>query len=71
MKRFFCLFLTVCLLCPVCHGGETPAVSAEAAILMDADSGRILYAKDIHTRRLIASTTKLWWRWNPRRIGTQ
>ncbi len=59
MKRFFCLFLTVCLLCPICHGVETPAVSAEAAILMDADSGRILYAKDIHTRRLIASTTKL------------
>lgn len=36
-----------------------PSVSAASAILMDAGSGRILYAKDAHTRRLIASTTKL------------
>lgn len=26
---------------------------------MDAESGRVLYEKDAHTRRLIASTTKL------------
>ena len=34
-------------------------VSARSAILMDSDSGRILYAKDIDTKRLIASTTKI------------
>ena len=33
-------------------------VSAKSAILMD-ESGRILYAKDIDTKRLIASTTKI------------
>jgi len=33
--------------------------SAESAILMDQDSGRILYAKNIHKRKLIASTTKI------------
>jgi len=34
-------------------------VSSRSAILMDEDSGRILYAKDIDTKRLIASTTKI------------
>jgi len=34
-------------------------VTAKSAILMDTDSGRILYAKDIDTKRLIASTTKI------------
>ena len=34
-------------------------ISAKSAILMDSDSGRILYAKDIDTKRLIASTTKI------------
>lgn len=36
-----------------------PSVSAASAILVDAESGRVLYEKDAHTRRLIASTTKL------------
>ena len=34
-------------------------VSSRSAILMDEDSGRILYAKDIDSKRLIASTTKI------------
>ena len=34
-------------------------VTAKSAILMDSDSGRILYSKDIDTKRLIASTTKI------------
>lgn len=33
--------------------------SATSAILMDMDSGRILYAKDIHNRRSIASISKI------------
>ncbi len=36
-----------------------PAISAESAILMDADTGVILYAKDIHKKSYPASTTKL------------
>lgn len=59
MKRFFSIFLVLCLLCPVCHALDGPQVSAASAILMDAGSGRVLYEKDVHTRRLIASTTKL------------
>lgn len=59
MKRLFASLLVLCLLCPVCRAAEAPAVSAASAILMDAGSGRVLYAKDVHTQRLIASTTKL------------
>ena len=36
-----------------------PAVSAESAILMDIDTGSILYAKNIHKKSYPASTTKL------------
>lgn len=59
MKRFLFTVLALCLLCPACLAVEAPSVSAASAILMDAGSGRVLYAQDIHTRRLIASTTKL------------
>lgn len=38
---------------------EGPVVSAESAILMDADSGAILYAKNIHQHQYPASTTKI------------
>lgn len=34
-------------------------VSSKSAILMDEDTGRILYAKNIDDKRLIASTTKI------------
>ncbi len=36
-----------------------PAIGAEAAILMDANTGAILYAKNIHEKCYPASTTKL------------
>lgn len=36
-----------------------PIVGAESAILMEAETGAILYAKNIHTREYPASTTKL------------
>lgn len=38
---------------------QTPGVSAQAAVLMDADSGRVLYAKEEHTKLSMASTTKI------------
>ncbi len=40
-------------------GGKLPKVSAGAAIVMDTESGRILYEKNAFTRRSIASTTKI------------
>ena len=42
-----------------CPAAEAPAVSAASAVLLDADSGRVLFAKDADTPRAIASTTKL------------
>lgn len=36
-----------------------PSVSAKSAVLIDADTGRILYEQDAHTRRGMASTTKI------------
>ncbi len=36
-----------------------PVVSAESAILMEADTGTILYAKNIHKQQYPASTTKI------------
>ncbi|MDE6107733.1 MAG: D-alanyl-D-alanine carboxypeptidase, partial [Oscillospiraceae bacterium] len=61
MKKMLALFLAVCLLClsPVCFAAGEPTVSAASAILVDAASGRVLFEKDAHTQRSIASTTKL------------
>lgn len=36
-----------------------PVVSADSAILIDAETGAVLYAKDIHAREYPASTTKI------------
>lgn len=44
------------LLCPPAWAVDTHAASA---VLMDAESGRVLYEHDAHRPRLIASTTKL------------
>lgn len=59
MRKILGFVLAFCLLCPSCLAAGGPGVSASSAILMDAQSGRILYEKDAYTRRSIASTTKL------------
>ncbi len=63
MKRLCAAFLAAVLLCPLPRAGaeETakPRVSAVSAILVDAESGRVLYEKDPNERRAIASITKL------------
>lgn len=64
MRRLFSLWLAgVIVWCALpaagAAGGDAPGVSAASAVLMDGDSGRVLYEKDGHTPRLIASTTKL------------
>ena len=58
MKRFFAgtaaiLAAVLILTLPV------GAVSAQKAILLDANTGRVLYEKDADSRSLIASTTKI------------
>lgn len=57
MKRIFVWLAVFALMLPM----KANAVSTHAAsaILMDAESGRILYQQDAHQTRLIASITKL------------
>ena len=50
------VLLSTVLVCPV---AAAPATSAASAVLMDGDTGRILYAQDENTPRPMASTTKL------------
>lgn len=63
MKRFFSVLLAGALVwtgLPAAEAeGAAPGVSAAGAVLMDGDSGRVLYEKDSHSRRPIASITKL------------
>lgn len=52
-----CLFL---LGLPLgCRAAEIPAPSAASAILVDGDTGRVLFESNAHQRRPIASITKL------------
>lgn len=37
----------------------SPAITAQAAVVIDAETGRVLYDLDAHTRRAPASTTKI------------
>ena len=64
-KRLTGLLAAAVLLAGTCAPAwaeETPAppgISATAAILMDADSGRVLYERNADREMLIASTTKI------------
>jgi len=50
---------------PLLHGPPTLAgrlgapIAAASAIVVDADTGQVLWTKDAHTRRPVASTTKI------------
>ena len=59
MKRFWILLTACSLALSLCIPARAVSTHASSAILMDADSGRILYAQNIHEQRLIASITKL------------
>lgn len=57
MKKIVFVLIALILLLP--NQSNALSVTASSAILMDTDSGRILYQKDIHNARLIASITKI------------
>lgn len=66
MKRWFLFFMIFCMACwslPVFGQteGEEPALKlyAQSAVLMDGDTGRILYGKGQDIIRPMASTTKI------------
>ncbi len=55
MKKVLLLFICFFLFIIKVEAIET---SGDGVILMDQDSGRILYGKNINKQKLIASTTK-------------
>ena len=62
LKRLFSVLLIGALFwraLPAVRAEESITISAAAAVLMDGDTGRVLWERDSHTPRLIASTTKL------------
>lgn len=67
-KKYILIFLSVILSLQMCSFLSVPILAqeqanlnlyAKSAVLMDADSGRILYEKDGHTHMPNASTTKI------------
>ena len=44
---------------PVQEGEQVTSLYAKEAILLDGDTGRVLYEKDGYTRHAMASTTKI------------
>lgn len=62
LKRLFSVLLIGALLwcaLPAVRAEESVTISAAGAVLMDGDTGRVLWERDSRTPRLIASTTKL------------
>ena len=64
MKKFTAAVLAAALVwlatTPACGEEESPpAVSARAGVVMEADSGRVIWEKNADQRMLIASTTKI------------
>ena len=58
-RRFAACFLLLALLCMQAALAAGPNTSAVSAVLVDCDSGRVLYEKNPNEKRLIASITKL------------
>lgn len=62
MKRILSALLCAVILAGLgtsARAEESPEISAKAAILMEAETGRVLYEKNADDRMLIASTTKI------------
>ena len=59
MRKLTAALAALTVLALICPPVRAVGTGAASAILMDAESGRVLYEHDIHKPRLIASTTKL------------
>lgn len=59
MKRTLALFFCFILIFVHTVCAEEPTVAAKAAVLMDMDSGRVLWGKNEHEPMSMASTTKI------------
>lgn len=64
MKRIMAVFAAFVIIssgvrCDVVHSASKPEVSAKAAVLISADTGEIVYAKNCTEKLPMASTTKI------------
>ena len=60
MKRITILFILILFLFTSSYSiGEKPPISAQAAILIDRESGRVLLEYNPHIKLPMASTTKI------------
>ena len=59
MKRFCLTAVAVLMAAALLFPVQVQAISAEKAILIDGETGRVLYEKNPDSRSLIASTTKI------------
>ena len=63
IRRFIAVFLSALILCGVltvpAAALEDPDIRAKAALLVEAETGTILYDKNAHDELSIASTTKI------------
>ena len=57
--RSFIIFMLLLLAAPVSAKAEDMQLYAQSAVLMDGDSGRILFGKNEQEVRAMASTTKI------------
>ena len=60
MKRFFKAFFSILLIFAFfANAYAAPSLISESAVLMDAETGQVLYNKQMHTQRYPASITKI------------
>jgi serine-type D-Ala-D-Ala carboxypeptidase (penicillin-binding protein 5/6) len=59
MKMLSAVLLFGLLTVPLALQGQQPIITAESAILFDANTGRVIYKKNENERRAVASTQKL------------
>ncbi len=59
MKKTVAALALLAACVSTCPPARAVGIHASCAVLMDAESGRVLFEQDIHRPRLIASTTKL------------
>lgn len=59
IRNFFVICLLLCTLIFNCFAINEPTVSASSCVLIDADTLEVLYQKNAHQKRSMASTTKI------------
>lgn len=62
MRKIICCFLALALLAPVLGVSayaDEPSVSAQSAVVIEAETGTVLFSKNMSERRAMASTTKI------------